>query len=188
MFNAMNSIQNFIIDKDTRLALHYLAEFSKLIRQTLDNSTEKLIPLATEIDFLKSYIAVQKMRFDSVETRVTVDQTIDKYRLFIPTLIIQPFIENAFEHAFDNSLTDKNIEVKFVQEDALLICTIADNGKGFSENNSPFLHASKGIKLCEDRILLLNREYNANKFTLKITSSNKGTVVVLTFPMLLKAD
>lgn len=188
MFNAMNSIQNFIIDKDTRLALHYLAEFSKLIRQTLDNSTEKLIPLATEIGFLKSYIAVQKMRFDSVETRVTVDQTIDKYRLFIPTLIIQPFIENAFEHAFDNSLTDKNIEVKFVQEDALLTCTIADNGKGFSENNSPFLHASKGIKLCKDRILLLNREYNANKFTLKITSSNKGTMVVLSFPMLLKAD
>jgi ligand-binding sensor domain-containing protein len=188
MFNAMNSIQNFIIDKDTHLALHYLSEFSKLIRQTLDNSTEKLIPLATEIDFLNSYIAVQKMRFDSIQTMVTVDQSIDKYSLFISTLIIQPFIENAFEHAFDNSSASKKIEVAFIQQDALLICTIADNGKGFSENDAHLLYESKGIKLCKDRILLLNREYKSNKFTLNITSSNKGTVVVLTFPILHKVD
>ena len=187
-FNAINSIQNFIIDKDTHQALHYLSEFSKLIRQTLDNSAEKLIPLETEIDFLNSYIAVQKIRFESIQTVVAVDDLIDKYSLFIPTLIIQPFIENAFEHAFDNIITSKKIEVKFTQQNETLICKVEDNGKGFSENDSHLLHESKGIKLSKDRILLLNREYNSDKFTLKITSSNKGTVVVLTFPILLNAD
>lgn len=122
-FNAINSIQNFIIDNDTTQALHYLGEFSKLIRQTLENATEKLMPLQTEISFLNSYIAVQKMRFDTIKTSLTVDSNIDKYNTQIPPLIVQPFVENAFEHAFENTNTDENkIEISFKLENHLLIC------------------------------------------------------------------
>ena len=187
-FNAINSIQNFIIDNDTTQALHYLGEFSKLIRQTLENATEKLMPLATEINFLNSYIAVQKMRFDTIKTSLTIDNTIDKYNIQIPPLIIQPFIENAFEHAFENTTTDESIiEINFKLEKQLLICTIKDNGKGFNKGDSHSLHQSKGHQLTLDRLNLLNKEYNTDAFKFEVVNLNTinkiqtGTQITITF-------
>jgi ligand-binding sensor domain-containing protein len=190
-FNAINSIQNFIIDNDTTQALHYLGEFSKLIRQTLENATEKLMPLATEINFLNSYIAVQKMRFDTIEISLTVDSNIDKYNTKIPPLIIQPFIENAFEHAFENKSTNENkIEIYFKLQNQLLVCTIKDNGKGFNIGNIHSLHQSKGHQLTLDRLNLLNEEYNTDAFKFEIInltaidSTQTGTQVTIWFPLI----
>ncbi len=189
-FNAINSIQNFIIDKDTEHALHYLSEFSKLIRQTLENSSKKLIPLQTEINFLNSYIAIQKLRFDTVQSAIFIDKSIDTYRLAIPPLIIQPFIENAFEHAFEHDSRNCQIEINFKLESQILICSIQDNGKGYSESNKNVLHESKGIKLTKDRLCLMDKEYNTDKFTVAIlninsvASNQNGTKVTLTFPVL----
>ncbi len=187
-FNAINSIQNFIIDNDTKQALYYLGEFSKLIRQTLENATEKLMPLATEISFLKSYIAVQKMRFEKVKTSLIIDNTIDKYSTQIPPLIIQPFIENAFEHAFTNAInSDSIIEINFTSENQLLICTIKDNGKGFNKGDSHSLHQSKGHQLTLDRLNLLNKEYKTNAFKFDVLNLNTinetttGTQIKITF-------
>ena len=187
-FNAINSIQNFIIDNNTTQALHYLGEFSKLIRQTLENATEKLMPLAAEINFLNSYIAVQKMRFDTIKTVLTIDSAIDKYSTQIPPLIIQPFIENAFEHAFENTATNEStIEINFKLENQLLICTIKDNGKGFNIGDSHTLHQSKGHQLTLDRLNLLNKEYNTNAFKFEVVNLNtisavqSGTQITITF-------
>ena len=190
-FNAINSIQNFIIDKDTTQALHYLGEFSKLIRQTLENATEKLMPLATEINFLNSYITVQKMRFEKVKTKLVIDSAIDKYDTLIPPLIVQPFIENAFEHAFNNSQNDTcAIGIYFYLEKTLLKCEINDNGIGFNQDDKHSLHESKGLKLTRERFELLNREYSTDKFTLELINLNQlnanetGTRVTLTFPLI----
>ncbi len=188
-FNAINSIQNFIIDKDTEQALHYLSEFSKLIRQTLDNTNEKLITLETEIAFLNSYITIQKIRFE-INTSISLDNHIDPYSLQIPPLIIQPFIENAFEHAFEELSDTNEIQITFWLEDSLLICKVEDNGRGFSSSSKNPLHESKGIKLTRDRLDLLNRECNTDKFTLTITNITNtecykhGTKVIITFPII----
>lgn len=190
-FNAINSIQNFIIDNNTERALHYLGEFAKLIRQTLENATEKLMPLQTEINFLNSYIAIQEMRFDTIKTTLTIDSNIDKYNTQLPPLIIQPFIENAFEHAFSNSEGLNKIEINFKMEDQLLICTIIDNGRGFNKGDSHTLHLSKGQQLTADRLNLLNKEYNTNKFKVEIVNLNElnpsqtGTQVTVTFPIII---
>ena len=192
-FNAMNSIQNFIIDKDTTNALHYLGEFSKLIRQTLENASEKLMPLETEIRFLESYMNVQKMRFDRVTTKITIDNSVDKYRTLIPPLILQPFIENVFEHAFDND-TEKSqiIEIHFYSENENLICTIRDSGNGFKEGDSNSLHKSFGQKLTKDRLKLLNREFETTDFNyqvknLKVEDSiESGTQVKITFKLIIE--
>jgi hypothetical protein len=190
-FNAINSIQNFIIDNNTTQALHYLGEFSKLIRQTLENATEKLMPIQTEINFLNSYVEVQKMRFDTIKTSLTIDANIDKYNTQIPPLIVQPFIENAFEHAFENTDTDVNkIDISFRLENKLLICIIKDNGKGFNEGDSHTLHQSKGHQLTLDRLNLLNKEYHTNDFKFEIInlcnvdSTQTGTLVTITFPLI----
>lgn len=146
------------------------------------------MPLATEISFLNSYIAVQKMRFDTIKTSLIIDNTIDKYNIQIPPLIIQPFIENAFEHAFENSVTnDSVIEINFKSENQLLICTIKDNGKGFNKEDSHSLHQSKGHQLTLDRLNLLNKEYNTNAFKFDVVNLNTlnetttGTQITITF-------
>ena len=192
-FNAINSIQNFIIDNDSHKALHYLGEFSKLIRQTLENSTEKLMPLETEINFLSSYIAVQKMRFDTIDVQIIINENINKYNTLIPPLIIQPFIENAFEHAFETDADRENkIEIDFKVDNELLICTITDNGKGYSVNDSSALHKSKGIKLTNERLELLNKEFKTQHFELMVENLStynkelKGTRVIIKIPLILK--
>lgn len=191
-FNAINSIQNFIIDNDTTLALHYLGEFSKLIRQTLETATQKLTSLASEINFLNSYIAVQTMRFTTVSTTLTVHQSINKYSTQIPPLLIQPFIENAFEHAFQNTTNNQSsISINFTTDANRLVCTIVDNGIGFTEGDSHTLHQSKGHQLTLDRLNLLNKEYNTNAFTFSIVNCNTlnpaqtGTLVTITFLLIL---
>lgn len=177
-FNAINSIQNYIIDNNAKEALHYLSEFSKLIRQTLDNASEKLMPLQTEIMFLNSYITVQQMRFQNIKTSVIVDRNIDKFATLIPPLIIQPFIENAFEHAFigtNNKVDEIKITFEIINE--MLVCNITDNGKGYDVNDKHSLHKSKGIALTEERLSLLNREYVTNKFALTISNLGESSKV-----------
>ena len=192
-FNAMNSIQNYIIDNDTTNALHYLGEFSKLIRQTLENASEKLMSLETEIRFLESYMNVQKMRFDKVTTSIKMDHSVDKYRTLLPPLILQPFIENAFEHAFEND-SDKHqtIDIHFFIDDKKLVCTIRDNGTGFQKGATNSFHKSFGQKLTKDRLDLLNREFETRDFNYEITnlktvdSNLSGTEVRITFLLLLE--
>jgi ligand-binding sensor domain-containing protein/uncharacterized membrane-anchored protein YhcB (DUF1043 family) len=183
-FNAINSIQNFIIDNNTTQALEYLGEFSKLIRQTLENASEKLMPLKNEIDFLSSYISVQKMRFENVKTSITIASDIDKYSTLIPPLIIQPFIENAFEHAFSDSENSSNkIDISFALENNILICTIIDNGMGIKNSNPNRLHKSKGKQLTQERLSLFNKEYNTTIFKYETVdlsaadSTKSGTMV-----------
>lgn len=192
-FNAINSIQNFIIDNDSKNAMFYLGEFSKLIRQTLENASEKFMSLETEIQFLENYMNVQKMRFDRVKTSIKLDKSIDKYRTLIPPLILQPFIENAFEHAFDNdSDKQQSIDIHFNIENEKLVCTIRDNGTGFKEGTSNSLHKSFGQKLTKDRLDLLNREFETYDFNYEITnlktldSSLSGTEVKITFLLMLE--
>lgn len=190
-FNAMNSIQNFIIDNNTAQALHYLGEFSKLIRQTLENASEKLMSINTELRFLESYLNVQKMRFDKVQTNIKLDSNIDKYRTKVPPLILQPFIENAFEHAFNNDIQKEQIiDIHLFVENDLLVCIIKDNGTGFVDGRSNTLHKSFGQKLTKDRLDLFNKEYNTKAFNLIIINlmenGGTGTEVKITFPLILE--
>jgi len=169
IFNAMNSIQNYIIDNDTNDALMYLGEFSKLMRQTLNNSSKSRITLADEIDYLESYVRLEKMRYkDSVNFVISIDAEIDINEMYIPPMILQPLIENVFIHAFDSKSLNPTIEVSFTILDDWLICKIRDNGKGFNTDING--HASKGIKLIKERLNL-------------IQGSVKNSILINSFPM-----
>ena len=163
-----------------------------IVSNFLENSTQKLIPLHTEIDFLESYISIQKIRFETVQTFIVIDNSIDLYNTQVPPLIIQPFIENAFEHAFERQDTSNKIEINFTVRDQQLICTVEDNGIGFSTESLNPNHQSKGLQLTIDRLNLLNKEYKSNKFTLVIANliksdtNKKGTLATLTFPVIAK--
>lgn len=178
IFNAMNSIQKYILENDTDSAVLFLGEFSKLIRKNLDYCERPYIFMYEEIEYLNSYIYVENKRFNSsVLVELKIDESIDTYSMEIPSMIIQPFIENVFVHAFPPNIIDPKLNIDFrLVQDNILICTIKDNGVGISKPSKQ-LHKSKGILLIKERLKLLG--YNV-KETLCITASEKeGTSIVI---------
>ena len=178
IFNAMNSIQNYIIDNNIDDALMYMGEFSKLIRQTLDNSSKLRINLADEIQYLQTYVRLENMRFQNqIAFELIIDEELDLFETEIPPMLIQPFIENVFVHAFDSHSVNPRLILSFKQHDNYLSCEVIDNGKGMLSGNLNKLHASKGIDLAKERIVLF-QVYNENPINIS-SNPNEGTTVVL---------
>ena len=177
IFNAMNSIQNYIIDNNTDDALMYMGEFSKLIRQTLNNSSQQRITLTNEIQYLKSYITLENMRFkNKIKFELILDDDLDLFETEIPPMLLQPFIENVFVHAFDSNSKKPTLTLFLNQIGNYLYCEIKDNGKGMATENLNKLNTSKGIKLAKERIALFQHETD-NAVT--ISSTSTGTTVIL---------
>ena len=178
IFNAMNSIQNYIIDNNTDDALMYMGEFSKLIRQTLNNSSKTKINLLEELQYLESYVTLENMRFkENVTFDLNVSDEVDIFETEIPPMLIQPFLENAFVHAFDSSSMNPKLNLSFEIKNNNLFIEINDNGKGLDVKNLNQLTQSKGIKLAQERISLFQPN---EKDSITITSKiNEGTSIVL---------
>ncbi|WP_037319060.1 histidine kinase [Salegentibacter sp. Hel_I_6] len=179
IFNAMNSIQYYIMDSDIDKATVFLGDFSKLIRLNLDHCTKPTILLIEEIEYLQSYIRVENTRFNNkIKVEFEIDPSIDPYEIEIPTMLLQTFVENVFVHAFPPDVTNPTLKVSFklLSED-ILQCKIEDNGIGFSNNSTNKLHESKGVSLVKERLALLGYDI---KEAVKINSiKNKGTSVTL---------
>jgi LytS/YehU family sensor histidine kinase len=155
-----------------------MGEFSKIIRQTLNNSSKQRITLADEIEYLQSYIKLENMRFkNQVTVELSIDKELDLFEVEVPPMLIQPFIENVFVHAFDSHSIQPKLILSFKQKDNYLFCEIVDNGKGIVSSNLNKLHASKGIDLAKERIALFQVE-NSNPIEI-FSILNEGTTVVL---------
>ena len=177
IFNAMNSIQYYIMDSDIDKATIFLGDFSKLIRLNLDHCTKPTILLSEEIEYLQSYIRVENTRFNNrIKVKFETDPLIDTHAVEIPTMLLQTFVENVFVHAFPPGVTNPTLKISFkmLSEDVLQ-CKIEDNGIGFSENSSNKLHESKGVSLVKERLALLG--YDVKEAVKIISAKSEGTSV-----------
>jgi LytS/YehU family sensor histidine kinase len=160
IFNALNAIQAFINTSDIRNANEYLALFSKLMRQQLNTAGRDLIPVSEELERLKNYLSIEKLRFgDKLEYTVETDERIRMHDVSIPNMIIQPFLENAIWHGFKGMKAQGHISLSlhFNESDELII-RVADNGKGI-DGTLLSKSASKdprGISLIRERLELLS--------------------------------
>lgn len=167
MYNALNSIQNFMTSNEVGTAAKYLAKFAQLMRQSLEYSDLEIISLEKEILFLKDYLTINaKLRFeDRLTYRIDVDDEIEEDILGVPTMIVQPYVENAIEHGLRNR---KNglVTVTFTlsEDEEQVICIVEDNGIGreatqlMKEQDPQFQnHRSLGTRITEDRLELLNK-------------------------------
>lgn len=178
IFNAINSIQFYIIKKNTDDAMMFLGEFSKIIRNTLNNSSKLKINLKEEIDFLDSYIILENMRFDNrILFEIQVDKSIDISKIQVPPMLLQPFIENVFAHAFNETIANPTLQIRFSIMEASLICEIIDNGIGMGQSSSNKLFESKGIKLVKERIGLFQKSVS-DPITFSTTNGG-GTHITL---------
>jgi sensor histidine kinase YesM len=163
IFNSLNSIENFMMQNEKWLASDYLNKFTRLIRSILDSSFNELIPVAKDMESLQLYIDLQQLRFNNKFTyRTCVDSTILTGDYKVPSLIIQPFVENAIEHGIAHSeKTDSFVAVSAELQEGFLLYTIEDNGIGrkqaaaYNRDNKRH-HKSVGLTITEDRVHIFN--------------------------------
>ncbi|WP_282030671.1 sensor histidine kinase [Winogradskyella eximia] len=164
IFNALNSIQEYIVLNQKILATIYLGKFADLIRTYLNHSTKGKITLQEEIDSLEMYLELEKLRFeDKLNYTITATGSLKPDQVNIPTMLIQPYVENALKHGLLHRKDDRVLEISFfINEDSNTVrCLITDNGVG-REKAEEFKarshknHKSFATKATQDRLALLN--------------------------------
>lgn len=163
IFNALNSINRYIIRSDRETASDYLVKFSKLMRLVLENSKSSLVTLQNETDALRLYIEMEQLRFDhKFDYSISIDPTIDKERTMIPPLVLQPYVENAIWHGLLNKGAAGTVSISIINnKNNSLFCTVEDDGVGrerAAEMKSKTLGSNKsfGTEITRERIKLLN--------------------------------
>lgn len=130
-YNALNTIQSYIFSNDKFNATTYLAKFSKLTRMILEMSGQETIKLEDEIASLKLYLELEKMRFQSdFEFEIVVDKQMDVQSLSIPSMLIQPYVENAVKHGLLHKEGAKTLAIHFYDHEDFVVVVIEDNGVG----------------------------------------------------------
>jgi hypothetical protein len=181
--NALVSIQRFMMDNNTAQASNYLTKFSKLMRQLLEYSREEFITIEEEIDLLRNYLDIQKLRLkNKFEYEINVDSKLAISDSRIPPMFAQPFVENAIEHGIGDREHGK-IVISFSEQDNQLLLEIQDDGAGIAESSSRD-HKSLSTTIIRERIALLNKT-NKKPIQLRIenVSIGSGTHVALTLPI-----
>jgi hypothetical protein len=193
IFNALNTLQRFILEEDTINANSYLIKFSKLLRKLLESSSSESISLYEEIDILKTYIEIEKLRFDkSFEVAVQCD-VLEPKHIQIPFMLIQPFVENAIWHGLMPKKDDRVLNITFIDLDAKkLLCRIDDNGMGRKysfKQKDPFKKKSMAIEFIKQRLEILEKVSGVScsfKIVDKENSvgESEGTLVEIVIPKL----
>ena len=163
IFNSLNSIQLFVMEKDIRGANEYITHFSRLIRQTLDFSARAHLSLQEEIDYLSTYLGLEKGRFEEAfDYNIFVAADIDKRAQQVPPMILQPYVENAILHGIAHRADKQGyITVNIRKDEHYLVCTIEDNGVGRAQaaeykSRGKAHYPSRGMELTARRIDILN--------------------------------
>ena len=187
VFNVMNSIQHYINTKNTSSANKVLTGFAKLIRKNLDLISKSFISLEEEIEYLNLYLSLEKNRFgEKFSYRIHVDEKIDLEETAIPSMLLQPYIENAIWHGIMPKEEGGEVQLNITQRDEdYLWIKIVDNGIGIqnSINHRNDGHQSKGMALTQERINLLN-QIEAKPIQLFVEQNgNSGTTITLLVPL-----
>ena len=161
VFNALNSIQSFITTNNTLSSEVYLAKFSNLLRETLNYSRSNTITLSNEINNIKMYIDLEKMRFgDKLSYQIKVNNITESDLIRIPPMLIQPFVENAIVHGISPKKEPGNILITISMKDGNsenLQVIVKDNGVGRKNKNNN-KHKSLGTRIVRKRLSILSRK------------------------------
>lgn len=168
IFNVLNSIKGYIYENDKKNAARYLSDFSNLVRKILDMSSLAKVSLSEEIDALKVYIDLEAMLLQGdFHYSIFVDDNLDTSAIYIPALLVQPYIENTFNHGLRHKAGRKelNIFIELNEIEEMLIIKLQDNGigrkaSGLINNENRPEHRSFATEAIKKRIELLNHDEN----------------------------
>lgn len=159
IFNSMNSINSYILQRNVDTASDYLHRFAQLMRRILELAARPLISVADEVDFLEQYLETEAMRFEKHFTySFEMPDDTDPDEFLIPTMILQPFVENAIWHGLSRKEEAGHITVAFEPKHDCLICRVEDNGVGRKAAGKPSGHQSKAIGITTRRLEILEQQ------------------------------
>lgn len=190
IFNTLNAIQYFIIKNDTESAERYLNTFARLLRNVLENSDLTVIPLLSEVNTMKHYLELEKLRYkERLQYSIEVDPNIPS-NVMIPPMLVQPYLENAIVHGIAPVEKGGKVTLNFKEQKGYIVVTIEDNGVGLnnSARNKVGSHKSMGMKITKDRLEILNIFYKDKNVEVVMTDlSNEhndltGTRIELYIP------
>ena len=184
----------YIINNDKKNAVHYLNKFSKLVRKILEASSLKEISLAEELETVELYMNIENIRFSNeINFKISIDDDIDIHTIKIPSLILQPFLENAIWHGLSSKEGEKNIDLRISRGNKNFIdISITDNGVGrdaaeIIKESKVLKRKSVGLEITKERLANFARDYQ-NTFDVTIIDlfdedkNATGTRVVLHLP------
>jgi len=194
IFNTLNSIQLYILEKDTEMSQRYLGKFSRLMRVSLEHAQYQAVSVRDEVNSLNLYLELEMLRFDGQITYdVELENEDELLNLNIPSLIIQPFVENSIWHGLTHKEGGGHIQISLHSVDEYVLCVVEDDGIGRKKameisNTKMKYHKSYGISITSKRISLLN-ELSKNNLDIKYldledeTGNAKGTRVEIKIPV-----
>jgi len=195
IFNTLNSIQYYMYQNDKLATNTYLTKFSSLMRKILDNSSRTSIPLRDELDALTLYLDLERLRFkDKFNYEITVDEEIDPLLYKVPTMLIQPYVENSICHGLMPKDEKGIVKIDMKLEEDHIICTIEDNGIGRQaaqerKKMKDTNHNSLGTRIVSSRLDLVNSLYGTSLHTVYTDLKNEkgesdGTRVEIHIPIM----
>ncbi len=188
IFNALNSVNNYIARNDERSANRYLSDFSQLMRTVLDNSEKDFIPLSEEVQLLELYLKLEHARFpDKFDYQIRIDPQVDLEAFQIPPMLLQPYLENAVWHGlrYKEEKGSLILDIRPLAARAVTI-TVTDDGIGRKRSaamktRNQQRQQSRGMGNIRKRIEILNRMYG-DRITVSVydlKADGSGTKVVL---------
>ena len=187
VFNVMNSIQHYINTQNTASANKVLTGFARLIRKNLEICTKSYISLEEELEYLNLYLKLEKNRFgDKLQYIFNIDPEIDEEETFIPSMLLQPYVENAIWHGIMPKETNGQIQINIkLLDTAYLNIEIIDDGVGIKNSlkEKKDTHISKGMQLTRERLNLLS-QIGAKPIHLNVNqNTTHGTTVSISIPL-----
>ena len=187
IFNSLSVLQGIILNKEEKKSVSYLSKFSKLLRLTLENSRDKTVLLSKELMAVENYLALQNLENKSYKYCINIEDSVDTSTLKIPPMLIQPFVENAVEHAFTDSSIIWKIDVNLVLVNNQLICTITDNGIGIDFPKKYKSDAKKSLSttITSERLKILSKDFKMEGSVIvedRKKYNKQGTIVTLIIP------
>jgi tetratricopeptide (TPR) repeat protein len=162
-FNALTSVHSLLLDKQNlRQAAQFLTKIASIMRQSLESTYQDLIPVEEEITFLENYLAIQQMRTDNqLSFKILVDPNLPISELLMPSMLLQPFVENAIEHGLKKLQVPGEITISFGTTGSLLHLTVEDNGQGLGNpaHDQATSHRSRAMEITRERLALLQTKY-----------------------------
>ncbi len=191
LFNCLNSVQNLVQQNKGREAHLYLADFAGLIRNVLNNSEKEEVSLAEELEMVQQYLSLEKLRFD-FDYQINVDEGVDIHNTLVPSMLVQPFAENAVIHGLQSKAGEKQLKIdvkKNSEEEGSskgIVITIQDNGVGRQDAQKLTAGSNgRGTKLVQERLAILQQQQQ-EKYWLQTTdlkeNGSTGTKVEIFVP------
>ncbi|MBT7039308.1 MAG: histidine kinase [Bacteroidetes bacterium] len=179
VFNSLNSLQYLVNVGKPKIVNEYIKSFARLLRLNIDDIDQTFVSLNRELERVKNYMAIEKMRFgDKIRFELEVDEQLDGDRIQVPGMILQPFVENSIKHGFQQ-IEEGLVRIHISKLDEDIQFVIQDNGKGIHDEKMPI--SGKGNKLVNDRLQVifnlpdrqfvnvLDEDENLDGYKIKIT-------------------